>query len=426
MFRRSSLINQVRKKVRKVIRKNFARLPDKLRANLERRMFQIHLDGLPKDIIFKLAETREELEAAFKLLHDSYVREGFMAPKPSGMRITPYHALPTTTTLVAKKGSKVIATVSLIRQTSLGLPIQKAYDVSQVMEPGQQAVEISSLAIDPEFRGKDVQLLFWLSKYVLQYCYKYFAVDFMFVAVGPWQLDLYENIILFKRLHYEPNYGFSNNNPAYIECLDLKNYSNELLSVYWNAPPERNVYAFIMVHQLPASQFHFPRRAMYSVSDPVLTPELLKYFFAEKTTAFSEMTELELATLHGIYKDFPEFRKVLPPTNVSMALQNHTRKMRFQVSCPAIFSMNGHEHIHESEVLQVSESGFMARLHHPVKPGDRVTVQVRINPIEDVEVHATAIWTNGKELSGFCLEHSVPAWEKLIAHLKNSQNKVSA
>lgn len=419
-------MNRLRKKVRKLIRTNFAKIPDGLRANLERRMFQIHLDGLPKDIIFKLAETKEELEQAFKLLHDSYVREGFMEPKPSGLRITPYHALPTTTTLIAKRGPKVIATVSLIRQTSLGLPIQKAYDVSQIMSPGQQAVEISSLAIDPEFRGQDVQLLFWLSKYVLQYCYKYFAVDFMFVAIGPWHTDLYENIILFKRLHYVESYGFSNDNPAFVECLDLRNYSNELLSVYWNAPPERNVYAFIMVHQLLPSQFQFPKRAMYSVSDPVLTPELLNYFFSEKTNAFNEMTELQIATLHGIYKDFPEFRKVLPQTNVSLALQNHTRKVRFQVSCPAIFSMNGHEHIHESEVLQVSESGFMARIHHAVKPGDRVTAQVRINNIEVVEIHATAIWSNGQELSGFSLDHTVPAWEKLIAHLKNSQNKVTA
>lgn len=417
---------QIRKKLRKLVRNNFNRIPDALRARLERRMFQIHLGGLPKDIVFKLAETKEELEAAFGLLHDCYVREGYMLPKPSGLRVTPYHALPTTTTLIAKKENKVIATVSLIRQTGLGLPIETAYDVSKVMAPGQQAVEISALAIAPEFRGKDAQILFWLSKYVLQYCYKYFAVDFMFIAMGPWKADLYENIILFERLHFIEKYKFSNNAPAVIAYLDLKNYSNKLLSVYWDAPIERNVYAFIMIHQLPADQFQFPKRAIYTVSDPVLTPDLLRYFFAEKTTAFTDLTELQLATLHSIYKDYPEYRKVLPPSNILVDSLKWTRKIRFQVSCPAVISMNGNKHIHESEVLQVSESGFMARVQHNVSPGDEVFAQVRINNIEVIELQATAIWSNGEGLSGFKIVEIVPAWKKLISHLTNSQNKVSA
>lgn len=410
---------QIKKKVRKLIRTNFHKLPNNLRATLERRMFQIHLDGLPKDVIFKLAETKNELEQAFKLLHDSYVRARYMDPKSSGMRITPYHALPTTTTLIAKVGEKVIATVSLIRQTNMGLPVQQIYDVTTIMEPGQQAVEISSLAIDPTYRGQDAQILFWLSKYVLTYCYKFFAIDYMFVAIGPWHADLYENIILFKRLHYVDNYNFSNGMPAAVGYIDLRTYSNELLKVYWDAPIERNVYAFIMVHQLPSDQFYFPKRAVFSVSDPVLTPELFRYFFAEKTNAFHEMTEKQLTILHAIYKDFPEYRKILPPGNPTLQLMN-TRKMRFQVSCPAVIDMNA------SEVIQVSETGFLARIQHAVKPGDKISAQVRINAIEVAEVQATAVWTNGHELAGFKLDETVPAWEKLIHHLMECQNKISA
>jgi hypothetical protein len=50
----------------------------------------------------KIADTQEELEACFTLLHDAYVGSGFMTPELSGMRVTIYHALPTTTTLCAK------------------------------------------------------------------------------------------------------------------------------------------------------------------------------------------------------------------------------------------------------------------------------------------------------------------------------------
>ena len=48
----------------------------------------------PKTLVVKLAETKHEVAAALGLLHDTYVREGYMKPHPSGMRLTIYHALP--------------------------------------------------------------------------------------------------------------------------------------------------------------------------------------------------------------------------------------------------------------------------------------------------------------------------------------------
>ena len=57
-------------------------------------------------LVVKLAETREELEACFRLLHDAYVASGFMRPDPSGMRVTIYHALPTTTTCAPRSTAR--------------------------------------------------------------------------------------------------------------------------------------------------------------------------------------------------------------------------------------------------------------------------------------------------------------------------------
>ena len=69
----------------------------------------------------KVAETREELEACFTILHDAYVASGFMKPDPSGMRVTIYHALPTTTTLCAKWEGRVVGTISMIREGVFGV-----------------------------------------------------------------------------------------------------------------------------------------------------------------------------------------------------------------------------------------------------------------------------------------------------------------
>src|ERR1035438_10509274 len=84
----------------------FHLLPKKVMRPLLRRTLQ--LDYAPADeMTFKIADTQTELEEAFELLHDSYVKVGFMKAHPSGLRVTIYHALPTTTILVAKKGKKV-------------------------------------------------------------------------------------------------------------------------------------------------------------------------------------------------------------------------------------------------------------------------------------------------------------------------------
>ena len=83
-------------------------------------------------LVLKIAETKEELEACFKLLHDAYVSSGFMKPDPSGMRVTIYHALPTTTTLCAKFDGEVVGTMSLIRESLFGFPLQAIFDLTLV------------------------------------------------------------------------------------------------------------------------------------------------------------------------------------------------------------------------------------------------------------------------------------------------------
>jgi hypothetical protein len=68
------------------------------------------------------------------LLHDAYVGSGFMKPHPSGMRVTIYHALPTTTTLCAKYDGQVVGTLSLIRESVLGFPLQRIFDLTAIRE----------------------------------------------------------------------------------------------------------------------------------------------------------------------------------------------------------------------------------------------------------------------------------------------------
>ena len=64
------------------LRRLFSFFPKSIRFAI----YRSFVDGDPKPdplLVLKIAETREELEACFKLLHDAYVGSGFMQPDPS-------------------------------------------------------------------------------------------------------------------------------------------------------------------------------------------------------------------------------------------------------------------------------------------------------------------------------------------------------
>ncbi|MCP4691178.1 MAG: hypothetical protein GY859_24235 [Desulfobacterales bacterium] len=105
------------------------------------------------------------MDAAFRLVHDSYVRENFAAPSASGRRATIYHVLPTSRVLVAKHRDDVIGAITIIQDNPFGLPVDEIIDISRFRANGVRIAEISSLAIHPGHRGNSGAILFHLFKF---------------------------------------------------------------------------------------------------------------------------------------------------------------------------------------------------------------------------------------------------------------------
>ena len=185
-------------------------------------------------LVFKIAETREELEACFRLLHDAYVRRGYMKPDPSGMRVTIYHALPTTTTLCALFDGKVVGTISLIRESAIGFPLQRIFDLTSVRAKRGNIAEVSALAIHPAFQGLGGMVLLPLMKFLYEYCTTLFDTRHLVIAVNPKHIETYESLLFFRRLsaNVVPSYDFANGAPAVGATLDLK-HAPEILRKYY-------------------------------------------------------------------------------------------------------------------------------------------------------------------------------------------------
>ncbi|MES2948261.1 MAG: hypothetical protein V4858_06930 [Pseudomonadota bacterium] len=348
-----------------VKRNLFRCVPKKGRFALYRSFFKCD-QTLPEDLTFKIAETQEEIEACLALLHDAYVSSGFMKRDHSGLRVTVFHALPTTTTLCAKIGDRVVGTLSLIREGPFGFPLQKVFDLQALREKTGAIAEVSALAVHRCYRRQGGYILFPLMKFMYEYCVTLFDVRHLVIAVNPRHIEMYESLLFFKRLQASPveSYDFVNGAAAVGATLDLSEASKIYKRVYRSRPPEKNLHHYFTKLKLP--NIRLPARRFFTTNDPVMTPALLDYFFNVRTACFKSLGDRDRARLHMIY-DMPEYRKILPTFSgysMESRLRHHAR---FSYKCPGVFSFvtkRGKRTQVAIEVIEVSRSGFVASVSH--------------------------------------------------------------
>lgn len=349
-----------------------ALLPRASRFALFRGM--IDCDPAPgPELELKIADTREELEACFRLLHDAYVAAGFMQPDPSGLRVTIYHALPTTTTLCAKVDGRVVGTMSLIREGVFGFPLQSVFDLSAVRAKEGRIAEISALAVHPDFRKTGGRILFPLMKFMYEYCTEYFDTRHLVIAVNPNKIEMYESLLFFERLQANvvDRYDFANGAPAVGATLDLTQARERFQQVYGGRRERKNLYRYFAEIRLP--NIVPPARRYHTTNDPVMTAELIDYFFNRKTRVFDTLDDRKKLLLRSIY-DLEAFRPALPEASeagkVREALRRH---QRYSINCPARLEVKsyGDSLRFELKVVEMSLTGCQAECRTPLPEGTR-------------------------------------------------------
>ncbi|MDR2788662.1 MAG: hypothetical protein LBD06_09980 [Candidatus Accumulibacter sp.] len=404
-------------------------MPRSQRFRVFRSFVDCNLLPTPR-LVLKIAETREELEACFRLLHEAYVDSGFMKPHPSGMRVTIYHALPTTTTLCAKYDDRVVGTISLIRESALGVPLQKIFDLSALEEKGGQIAEVSALAVHKCFRKTGGSILFPLMKFMYEYCTTFFDTRHLVIAVNPSHIELYESLLFFQRLsaNVVENYDFVNGAPAIGATLDLEEAPEIFRKHYASKPPHRNLHAYFTQVRLP--NIEFPNRRFYTTNDPVLTPDLIDYFFNVRTDTFRNLSARKKALLHTIY-DLPEYKAVLPKLSAGADHIPIRRHERFSVRCPAklVGQGAGKEQEIPIEVVEVSKYGFQARADKPLPLNVWFETTVQLGCSDISHIRSLALHCSSDEpdeicadgIYGFSLGEPDILWRKFVSALYHSK-----
>ena len=141
-----------------------------------------------------------------------------MKPNASGMRITPYHLLPTSDLFVACNEGKVIYTMTLISDDQEGIPMESVFkaEVEKRREEGTAYLaEVSCLASRSDYlpRGQMYHVFVRLASLMVQSAREN-GVDKLLIACHPRHARFYEGWLGFSRVSDERNYSPVRNKPA--------------------------------------------------------------------------------------------------------------------------------------------------------------------------------------------------------------------
>jgi hypothetical protein len=164
---------------------------------------------------------RFEREAAFRLVHQVYLRSGLTTDQPMGMRVMKHHLSDQTDVLVTKRNDAVVLTSTLVRDAQYGLPLESLFaeEVNEMRAAGLRLAEISALASDASLEDKNqrFELLVKIISLTFQTA-RNRGVDRLLLAVHPRHAKIYHRLFGCTPCSEVKEYAAVEGNPAVL-CM---------------------------------------------------------------------------------------------------------------------------------------------------------------------------------------------------------------
>jgi hypothetical protein len=207
-------------------------------------LLKARLDEIDRPAV-KIAGDIDEFKQAFSLIHDTYLRLGYLStPKPHGMLFGIHTLLPETVIFVAKSYLTVISTLTEIFDTELfGLPMDELYrkELDGLRSKGRKIVELSVLVTPVDFRWMNVFM--YLNKVMYLYSIDR-GVNDLCIAVNPKHVRFYKHILLFEDFGPERYYPRVNA-PAVALRVNMDCIKEKLKSAYDGLDFDCNLHDYL-------------------------------------------------------------------------------------------------------------------------------------------------------------------------------------
>jgi hypothetical protein len=364
-------------------------------------------------LIFKPAETEYEFRSAFSVLHDCYVEFQYMKADKSGLRVTPYHLLHNTVTLIVKKENEVIGTVSIVRDNPLGLPMDKIFDLSHFRQSGRRIGEISALAIHKDFRGKKGAVLHLIMRYLWKFTQEYLNLEYFVCAVNPSMNELWESVYLFKPLTISnrvKSYDFAKGAPAIGLFVPVSGSFPLWESQYKKHKTSGNLYNFIN-KPFCKNEYHFLNR-YYAVIRNSMSKKLRERFLADSLANLQ--THLSMAEKIKLFCQLNNVG-VMELDFLAKSIGLKSRSERFDVFCELIGVTN-------SPISDVSKTGLKINPTSWIKDKAPDFLSIQIGPGRVSRVRTELVWKNKFGVTGHKIIDADKSWEDFISYLQEEPN----
>lgn len=202
-----------------------------------------------------LAVTRTDRDAASRLVHHCYLRRGYAKPSADGRHTSPYLSLPSTAVFVARSGGTVVATISLIADSTRGLPCDALWPsaLRRLRRGERRLAEVSALAVSEAWRGSGLRMLRALVQTLGVYARDLARIDTLCVAVHPRHAGFYEALLRFRRFGTLTPCGAVNGAPAVglsLDLGDLETQQHDAFAASLFRPPRRHITLGRLRHAL--------------------------------------------------------------------------------------------------------------------------------------------------------------------------------
>jgi hypothetical protein len=365
-------------------------LPSSIQSYIIRSSFKTKLPtGKLTQITYKLADSKEELELAFKLIQDSYRAKDISNDPAALQRVLKYNFLPTTFVFIAKYDGKVIGTISHILDSEIGLPIDEFTDIENYRDSGKRAIEISGLAICPNWRSNGEGIFLPLLLFSTKYSMLNLSFDYAFIITNLSGKLLYKNLFDFEDVKSKTNaYSLANNAEAHAQVLVTKNIVSRMKAKYGNTELTSNAYLLWE---------SFPWKKQCSFKN-IENPLIVNSEFKKEVLAFTKghihkykniFTQKESLFIdncfHLVERNLSLFKN-------SREIQNIRKSPRFQVNLKIKFNFNNM--LQSAKILDVSNEGFLVLFDEEAIVPDKLVANITLSDSLMVMVKADVSWIN--------------------------------
>jgi len=255
--------------------------------------------NLPYDSLLRLeglsvrpAISAEELEHAYRRVYWSYRKRAYIEENLSSMRLSIFNAFPSTVTFVSVYRGAMIASVTLVMDTEIGLPMDEIYhkELKPLRAAGRKLTEATMFA-DRRHRDfrRAIPMLFFLMKRVFDYATLIAKANDLCITINPRHEGFFEKFLYFRPLGDLRTYPSVRDNPAVAKRLDLDSVQEE-------GKDNAELWHIFCEDRTPMELL----QNVYGMKC-----EDLQRFFVEYTSVFRDASQEEIDCVRKHYPDCP-------------------------------------------------------------------------------------------------------------------------